>query len=58
VYSPCITIQIRDTQHKFTCWLRTLAGPDADTNAKDETRFRVQMTKLYAKQKIMPREID
>jgi hypothetical protein len=26
VYSLCITIQIRDTQHKFTRWLRTLAG--------------------------------
>jgi hypothetical protein len=30
VYSLCITIQIRDTQHKFTRWLRTLAGSNAD----------------------------
>jgi hypothetical protein len=25
------TIQIRDTQHGLTCWLRTLVGPNADS---------------------------
>jgi hypothetical protein len=30
VYSLCITIQIRDTQHKFTRWLRTLTDPNTD----------------------------
>jgi hypothetical protein len=31
MYSLCITIQIRDTQHKFTRWLRTLTGPNTDS---------------------------
>jgi hypothetical protein len=31
VYSLCITIQIRDTQHKLTHWLGTLMGLNTDS---------------------------